>query len=72
MLKALVDGAALPPETHPVSGTITPKLLKKLRILRKSLLVTAVCYNRSEARMSAYLLKRDGGTYYFRRSIPLG
>ena len=21
--------------------------------------------------MSAYLLKRDGGTYYFRRSIPL-
>jgi len=21
--------------------------------------------------MSAYLLKRDGGTYYFRRSIPI-
>ncbi|WP_405052674.1 DUF6538 domain-containing protein [Sphingomonas sp. SORGH_AS_0789] len=40
-------------------------------VSQKSLLATAVCYNRSEARMSAYLLKRDGGTYYFRRSIPL-
>ncbi|WP_369386103.1 DUF6538 domain-containing protein [Sphingomonas parapaucimobilis] len=51
--------------------TIHPKPLKRLGFLQKSLLVTTVCYNRSEAKMSAYLLKRDGGTYYFRRSIPL-
>lgn len=29
LLKALVDGDALPPETHPVSGTISPKTSKK-------------------------------------------
>ena len=32
LLKALVDGDALPPETHPVSGTILSKAFKKQRL----------------------------------------
>ncbi|MDR6145741.1 hypothetical protein QE363_001534 [Sphingomonas sp. SORGH_AS870] len=37
----------------------------------KSLLVTSACYDRGEAGTSPYLLKRDDGSCYFRRSIPL-
>ena len=33
--------------------------------------MTSACYNRGEARTSPYLRKRDDGSCYFRRSIPL-
>ena len=52
-------------------GAPLSQAFEKAWYLLKSLLVTSVCYDRGEARTSPYLLKRDDGSCYVRRSIPL-
>ena len=52
-------------------GAPLSQAVEEAGYLLKSLLVTSACYDRGEARASSYLLKRDDGSCYFRRSIPL-